>query len=176
MEADAAADLIRALMPELHRVLKPGGHIYIFFAYELYPSLRTAMEEHFALQWYPIVWNKMRTMSANTGYNYAPCYEPIMFGWKEPRTRRLRKNHRAIMDHKVVNSKDKLHPFEKPQELLRELIESSTSQGDVVLDPFAGSGSTLVAAASLHRNGIGFEFDRSNFVTAQARLMGEIEG
>jgi len=168
---EAAKQLIQNLMPELHRVLKPGGHIYVFFAFELYPTLKESMSEFFDTQWAPIIWNKLQTMSVNTGYNYATCYEPILFGWKTPRTRRLKNNDRAILECKPTSRNGKIHPFEKPQDLLKRLIDTSTSIGDTVLDPFAGSGSTLLAAKTLRRSGIGFEFDEGNFLRAQNRLM-----
>lgn len=51
----------------------------------------------------------------------------------------------------------KLHPTQKPQSVLRKLIETFTDPGDVVIDPVAGSGSTLRAAHDLGRNAYGFE-------------------
>ncbi len=55
---------------------------------------------------------------------------------------------------------NKLHPTQKPLEILRPLIKNYSQVGDVVLDPFAGSGSTLVAARQLHRSWIGIELDK----------------
>ena len=49
------------------------------------------------------------------------------------------------------------HPCEKPQDMLRHMIQCSTREGDTVLDPFAGSGSTLIAAKSLGRKAVGIE-------------------
>lgn len=54
----------------------------------------------------------------------------------------------------------KLHPTQKPVELLKELIEIFTDEGDVVIDPCAGSGSTLRAALELNRNSYGFEISK----------------
>ena len=62
------------------------------------------------------------------------------------------------------------HPTEKPVPLLRELIESSSCFGDVVLDPFVGSGSTLVAAALEGRRSIGIELEEQHCETAAKRL------
>ena len=65
---------------------------------------------------------------------------------------------------------NKLHPTQKPIEALMPLIESFSLAGDLVLDPFAGSGSTLLAAKQLGRNYIGIELDARYHATARRRL------
>jgi len=65
---------------------------------------------------------------------------------------------------------NRLHPTQKPVEALRPLIEVFCPQGGVVLDPFCGSGSTLVAAKDLQRSFIGIELDYRHIRTVRARL------
>lgn len=65
---------------------------------------------------------------------------------------------------------NKLHPTQKPIGILRPLIEAFSSPGDTVLDPFCGSGSTLVAARELGRFYIGIELDPAHHDTASRRL------
>ena len=65
---------------------------------------------------------------------------------------------------------NKLHPTQKPTSALAPLISCFSQQGGVVLDPFAGSGSTLVAAKQLGRCFLGFEIDPQHHSTATARL------
>ncbi len=68
-----------------------------------------------------------------------------------------------VMDwHKDTEGcyKNKIHPTQKPVNLLKTLISIFTDEGDVVIDPVAGSGSTLVAAQSLHRKAYGFEINK----------------
>jgi adenine-specific DNA-methyltransferase len=67
---------------------------------------------------------------------------------------------------------NKLHPTQKPTGILKPLIEAFSKPGDTVLDSFAGSGSTLVAAAALGRNYIGIELDAVHYQTATNRLKG----
>lgn len=62
------------------------------------------------------------------------------------------------------------HPNQKPVELMKTLIEHTTAPGDVILDPFMGSGSTGVAAWDLGRQFIGMELDQNHFDMAQTRL------
>lgn len=65
---------------------------------------------------------------------------------------------------------DKVHPTQKPVALMREFIRQSTKPGDVVLDPFMGSGTTGVAALELGRRFVGIELDEGYFRTACARI------
>jgi len=65
---------------------------------------------------------------------------------------------------------NRLHPTQKPLEILRPLIRSYSDVGDVVLDPFAGSGSTLLAASQLRRSWIGMEMDVQYHRLASNRL------
>ncbi len=62
------------------------------------------------------------------------------------------------------------HPTEKPVAALRTLIAAFTQPGDTVLDSFAGSGSTCVAARELGRRYIGIELDANYYATAKSRL------
>ena len=65
----------------------------------------------------------------------------------------------------------KVHPTQKPVKLLKRLIEIFTDEGDVIIDPVAGSGSTLRAAAELGRNAYGFEIDRNFYTGAKEKML-----
>lgn len=65
---------------------------------------------------------------------------------------------------------EKIHPTQKPVELLKTLIEIFTDPGDVVIDPVAGSGSTLIAAERLNRKAYGFEIKKEFWTKANAWL------
>ena len=65
---------------------------------------------------------------------------------------------------------NRLHPTQKPVQVLRPLIEAFCPSSGVVLDPFCGSGSTLVAAKELARRFVGIELDRTHYLTAARRL------
>lgn len=70
----------------------------------------------------------------------------------------------------------KLHPTQKPQSVLRKLIETFTDPGDVVIDPVAGSGSALRAAHDLGRNAYGFECYKDFVTKAKAEMLNFNEG
>ena len=63
-----------------------------------------------------------------------------------------------------------LHPTQKPLELMKMLIELTTVENQIVLDPFCGSGTTLLAAKELNRNYIGFEKEELYVQTSKKRL------
>ena len=74
---------------------------------------------------------------------------------------------------KKDNSKEypKIHPAQKPVNLLKQLIEIFTDEGDVVIDPCAGSGTTLRAAAELNRSAYGFEISRDFYKRAKSEML-----
>lgn len=65
----------------------------------------------------------------------------------------------------------KIHPTQKPVNILKTLIEIFTDEGDVVIDPVAGSGTTLRAAAELGRSSYGFEIDRTFFAESKGKML-----
>lgn len=72
-----------------------------------------------------------------------------------------------------TNKKDKAlygHPTIKPLGIVKTLVENSSYEGDTVLDPFMGSGTTAVAAKQLNRNYIGFEINKEFYEASQKRL------
>ena len=73
------------------------------------------------------------------------------------------------------NSTPKVHPTQKPVPLLERLIEIFTDRGDVVIDPCAGSGTTLRAAANLGRKAYGFEVNKEFFRRAKEEVLSKIE-
>jgi site-specific DNA-methyltransferase (adenine-specific) len=72
------------------------------------------------------------------------------------------------------NEHEKLHPTQKPVALLKQLIEIFTDEGDVVIDPVAGSGSSLVAALEMNRNSYGFEI-KKNFHMDATKWINEVK-
>lgn len=77
------------------------------------------------------------------------------------------------MDWPRDNEHEKIHPTQKPVELLKRLIELFTDPGDVVIDPVAGSGSTLIAAERTGRKAYGFEIKKEFWMKANAWLVEE---
>ncbi|MBR4533912.1 MAG: site-specific DNA-methyltransferase [Bacteroidaceae bacterium] len=74
-------------------------------------------------------------------------------------------------DWPIDNSTPKVHPTQKPVPLLERLVGIFTDNNDVVIDPCAGSGSTLLAAANLHRRAYGFEIKKDFYKAAKERVL-----
>jgi site-specific DNA-methyltransferase (adenine-specific) len=70
---------------------------------------------------------------------------------------------------------EKIHPTQKPVKVLERLIELFTDKGDVVIDPVAGSGSTLLAAVQCDRRAYGFEIKKDFFKAAQSRVLSKVQ-
>lgn len=79
------------------------------------------------------------------------------------------------MEWNKDNSVPRIHPTQKPLPLLKKLIRIFTDEGDVVIDPVAGSGVTLRAAAETNRNSYGFEVDRNFFREAKEKMLKNVQ-
>lgn len=172
---DEVMKLMTTLAPEFARVLKPGGHFYICFAVQYVGDLVEALTPHLEFQPPVIVWDRGKGTSPGYGYNYMNRLEYIVYGHRPPRSRRLAKNLWNVIECPEVPKTLRVYPTEKPQELLKTFIEQSSVGGEVVLDPFAGSASTLKAARALGRKSIGFEKNPDSWKRAQLILSGQVE-
>ena len=97
-------------------------------------------------------------------------YGLVLYRDRLPKFRNNGKMIFNCIDWPRDNESEKLHPTQKPIELLKTLIEIFTDPGDVVIDPVAGSGSTLVAAERLGRKAYGFEIEKKFYSKALAWL------
>jgi site-specific DNA-methyltransferase (adenine-specific) len=79
------------------------------------------------------------------------------------------------MDWVRDSDTEKVHPTQKPVKVLENLIEIFTDKGDVVIDPVAGSGSTLRAAVQCDRRAYGFEIKKNFFKDAHAKTFKNIQ-
>ena len=164
-------EIFKLLAPELKRVLKPTAHFYIFFQFGIYNALVDSLKSvGFDVFETPLIWDKGRSTSAFRGYTYQPRYEPILYGQVLANSRRLTKPATNILEFSPPSHTLKVHPFQKPLELLSFLIEQSTDHGATVLDCFSGSGSTLKAATALARKAIGFELSHDRWLDGMKNL------
>lgn len=162
---------IKDFMPEIYRVLKEGSHCYIMTNHvNLIEMLNVAKEcgFHFIKS---LIWDKGNKIM---GQCYMSQFEYILF-LRKGRHKKI--NNCGTSDIlSIPNKKQKgedgknLHDTEKPVELMRILIENSSQEGEVVLDPFVGIGATAVAAKNLNRKYIGIELDENYFNIAKRRL------
>lgn len=141
-------DRFGALFAEAYRVLKKNAHFYFMCDQETMFYAKPVGESAGFKFWKPIVWDKI---SIGMGYHYRARYEFVLFFEKGKR----KLNNLGVPDVLSVKRVYKGYPTEKPVDLMKILIEQSSSCGDVVADPFFGSGSSIVAALELNRNALG---------------------
>lgn len=163
--------LMRSLAMEVRRLLKNGGHFFCFIDWRMLPALSGAIESVDLRPMGLIVWDKSHF---GMGAHFRNQHELILHFAKGDPTPALRHDVANVIRQRPVRDGD--HPTEKPVALLWQLISTVTPQGGVVLDPFAGSGSTLVAAAEGGYRGIGIEREAEYVAIAEARLNGVQRG
>lgn len=152
----------------------------VFCSFEQLEFVRKYAEKYGFKHNIPIVFVKNyspQVLKANMRIVGATEYALLLYRDKLPK---FRNNGRMIFnwfewtkDYKAI---PKIHPAQKPVSLLKRLIEIFTDEGDVVIDPCAGSGSTLRAAAELNRSAYGFEIDRTFYERAKNEMLNGVEG
>ncbi|WP_299013209.1 site-specific DNA-methyltransferase [uncultured Photobacterium sp.] len=152
------------LLEQVYRVLKNNSHFYLFCDQETMFYIKPIAEQVGFKFWKPIVWDKV---AIGMGYHYRARYEFILFFEKGKR----KLNNLGIPDVLAEKRVYRGYPTEKPVALLETLIEQSSSAGEVVADPFFGSGSTMVAASNLGRVPYGNDISDSAHDYLQQRMV-----
>jgi DNA modification methylase len=150
MSDDDFLQFLSAVFTNYHVVMREGAGIYVFYADSMtIPFMQTFIEAgfHFAQN---CIWNKQQFVMTRKDYHYK--HEPVMYGWK------LGKAHEWYTDRKQSSVwnfdrpfRNPLHPTMKPIDLIDYPIGNSSKKGDLVLDLFGGSGSTLISCSKLGR-------------------------
>jgi site-specific DNA-methyltransferase (adenine-specific) len=151
------------LFAEAYRVLARDAHFYLFCDQETMFVAKPLGEAAGFKFWKPLVWDKMRI---GMGYHYRARYECILFFEKGKRKLADLGVPDIIEAPRVIDG----YPTEKPIEVSQVLIRQSSSPGEVVADPFLGSGSVGEAALRLGRNFLGNDIAASSLDVALPRL------
>lgn len=153
--------------------------ILIFCQAEAIPSWRESLMAGGARYMRPCIWTKPNGQPQLTGDRPAMGYETIVCAHSAAASRWNGGGRRGVFDHCVeanFSREPRYHETQKPISLMSELVELFTDPGDLVLDPFCGSGTTGVACLRLGRRFIGIEKDSSYAQLATDRLQAESEG
>lgn len=158
--------MLRELAVESERLLIPGGSLLVFTDWRMLPHVAPAMESGGLIFRNLIVWDKG---SAGLGDGFKPTHELIMhFAKGKPNF--YTKSGTNVLRVPRVQGQKKIHPTEKPAALLARLLEVVTKAGDLIVDPFAGSASTGLAATALGRDFIGVDRERRFLKRGEKRL------
>jgi len=151
------------LFAEIYRVLKRNTHFYLLCDAETMFVAKPMAEAAGFRFWKPLVWDKK---TIGMGYHYRARYELILFFEKGKR----RLNDLGIPDVITVPRVRGGYPAEKPPEVAQVLIGQSSEPGEVVADPFMGSGSVGVAALRLQRAFLGNDLNPEAVQISDRRL------
>jgi len=157
------------------RALKDYGAWYVFMNTEGFSSLCALSIELGLKPMRRLVWLKTNSMPSIPRKNYRNSTELIMYGVKGNKVGCFNaKNQQEIksyFEYPIVGGAVRTeHPTQKPVDLVKTFIKISTNEGDTILDPFMGSGTTGVACVQTGRNFIGIEIDEGYFKIAEKRI------
>jgi len=170
-DGSADREIVRTVLRESVRLVGQNRHLYVFGPADVLEGLKVSATT-------PLIWDKATIGGGDLSSPWAPAHEPIHFMTSKHRhagqtgregvANRVRKG--SVLRFPRPTGRKVRHPSEKPVPLLRELIESSSRQGETVLDPFAGIGSTGVAAILSGRRAVLVELDPRYVEIAVGRI------
>lgn len=171
-ELASSVQVYREMCAQATRALCKDGHFYAFTRWDIYPQFLSATAEFFDVK-NCLVWHKPKGGMGDLQGNYVPNHEFIIFA-SNGGSRKLNDGRpKNVITHNPPPPEDYTHPTEKPLDLIADLLANSTQEGDTVLDPFMGSGTTAVAAIQNDRDYVGFEIDAENYRPVIERRIGE---
>ena len=156
--------MMREVAFEAQRVLVDGGSVLSFIDWRNWPNLLGAIESTNLRVNQMVVWNKVMYAM---GRGYRAQHELVLWASKGPATV-VDHSVGNVLSHKRIPNDD--HPAAKPVGIMTDLLRVPTTIADLVLDPFMGSGTTLVAAKNLGRRAIGIEVEERYCEIAAKRL------
>jgi len=180
----------RAWMTECRRALKPDGTIWVIGSYHNVFRLGTAIQDLGFWVLNDVVWRKSNPMPNFKGTRFTNAHETLIWAARSRDQKRYTFNYDALKafnedvqmrsdwtlalctGEERIKGEDgkKAHPTQKPEALLHRVLLAASKPGDVVLDPFFGTGTTGAAAKRLGRRWIGIERDETYAKVAEDRI------
>ncbi|MBX9575609.1 MAG: site-specific DNA-methyltransferase [Caulobacteraceae bacterium] len=180
----------RAWMAECRRVLKPEGTIWVIGSYHNVFRLGTAIQDLGFWVLNDVVWRKSNPMPNFKGTRFTNAHETLIWAARSRDQKRYTFNYDALKafnedvqmrsdwtlalctGEERIKGQDgkKAHPTQKPEALLHRVLLAASKPGEVVLDPFFGTGTTGAAAKRLGRRWIGIERDETYAKVAEDRI------
>src|SRR5919198_4686621 len=183
-------DFTRAWLAACRRVMKPTATLWVIGSYHNIFRVGAILQD---LQFWilnDVVWRKSNPMPNFRGRRFTNAHETLIWAARDPGGKGYTFNYEALKagnddvqmrsdwtialctgeERLKTNEGKKLHPTQKPEALLARVILASSRPGDLVLDPFCGSGTTGAVAKRLGRRFIGIEQERAYAAAAQARI------
>ena len=174
---------------ECKRILKKGGALWVIGSYHNILRVGSSIQNEGFWILNDIIWHKTNPMPNFRGTRFTNAHETLLwcttsretkytFNYQNLKELNEGKQMRSDWFIPICSGKERLrkdnnqrsHPTQKPEALLYRILLASTNKGDLVLDPFSGSGTTAVVAKKLQRNFIGIEKDKEYVRISKKRL------
>ena len=180
----------RAWLLAARRVLKPNGTIWVIGSYHNIFRVGTVLQDLGYWVLNDVIWRKSNPMPNFRGRRFTNAHETMIWASRDQDAKQYTFNYEAMKmandevqmrsdwlfpictGHERLKGEDggKVHPTQKPEALLHRVLMSSTKPGDVILDPFFGTGTTGAVAKRLGRNFVGIERQQDYIDAATARI------
>jgi modification methylase len=183
-------DFTRAWLLACRRVMKPAATLWVIGSYHNIFRVGTILQDLGFWILNDVIWRKSNPMPNFRGRRFTNAHETLIWAAREPGGKGYTFNYEALKagnedlqmrsdwtfalctGEERLKGADgkKLHPTQKPEALLARTILSASKPGDLIMDPFSGTGTTGAVARKLGRNFIGFERDKGYAKAAEARI------
>lgn len=161
---------------EISRISSRGGSMIIFMSIIKVESIIRLAEKHGFYYKTTGIWHKLNPMPRNMHLHFVNSTESWIYFTNKARTGKFNNNGKVVHDFIETSltpsneRKHGKHPTQKPVKLMEHFIETLTDEGNVILDPFMGSGSAGVAAKKLNRDFIGIELSEEYYKISKSRI------
>lgn len=164
-----AFDLLEETCKILKEKTAENAHLYFFCSWNVFSTFENIISKYFDIKT-PIIWDKQNKGSGDLENDWGNQTEIIIYCVKG---KKLINNRRGnIISVPRLHSSKMLHPTQKPNELLKQILEVSATKGDFIVDPFMGSGSTIKVCNELNLKSLGIELDYDMFNIANNYING----
>ena len=183
-------EFTKAWLAECKRILKPTGTLWVIGSYHNIFRVGAILQDLGYWMLNDIIWRKTNPMPNFRGTRFTNAHETLIWAARDADQKKYTFNYNAMKmlndelqmrsdwtlplctgGERIKNGKgEKAHPTQKPESLLHRVILSSSNPGDVVLDPFFGTGTTGAVAKKLGRAYIGLEREKDYIKVAKKRL------
>lgn len=176
LEFDEWVERMDSFFEDAARIIKTGGSMIIFMSIIKVETIIKLAEKHGFYYKTTGIWHKLNPMPRNMNLHFVNSTEAWIYFTYKKKTGTFNNENKMVHDFietSVVSNGEKKagkHPTQKPIALLEHFVKLLSNEGDLVVDPFMGSGSTGVVCKKLGRNFVGVEFDKEYYEIAQRRI------
>ena len=157
---DEAFDLLDKTCEILQRKTAENAHLYFFCSWSVFSFFESIISKYFNIKT-PIIWDKGNKGSGDLDNDWGNQTEIIIYCVKGKKLVNYRRGN--LISVPRLHSSKMVHPTQKPNELLKQILEVSATNGDFIVDPFMGSGSTIKVANQMGLKSLGIELDKKMF-------------